>query len=148
MRRAGILGLALISSGCFDYQEVNTAARPASGTMVRVELSDAGTSNAAKAIGPYVMFVEGPLQSADERAITLSVTNLRRRGEGDTRWTGEALTLPREDIRQLAERHTARGRTAVAIAAFATAGVALLIAIANATGLVNGSTGRPPIPGT
>jgi hypothetical protein len=148
VRGLSVAAIALCLSGCYEYRQIDTTRQLSAGTYVRVELTDAGTASVAPAIGPYALTVEGMLQSADGQRLTLSLQTVRRRGEGETNWNGESLALDRSDIRFLNERHTARGRTALAATAFTAAGAALVVAIARAKGLVSGNAGRPGVPGT
>jgi hypothetical protein len=149
MRRVGALSLALLTTGCFDYREVAPGPSVATGGLVRVELTDGGTTDVTKALGPYVMVLEGTVQSANDQGLTLGVSSLRRRGEADTRWTGDAITIPRTDIRVLSQRTPSRGKTAVAIGVLSAVVIGLIVAIAKATGLVSGSgPNGQPVPGT
>ena len=145
MRRVGVLGLTLLSTGCFDYREVALSPSLATGGIVRVELTDNGTTDLTKALGPYVTVLEGPVRSTDQDGLTLGVTTLRRRGEGQIDWTGDTVHVAKTDIRYLTQRSQSRSKTAVAVAAVSAIGVALIITIAKATGLVSGSSNKPPI---
>lgn len=143
---ASIASASLLASGCYNYRDVNTGTSIPAETFVRVELTDAGTTNVTKAIGPYVMWLEGPVETAGSDGVTLRVTTLRRRGEGDTRWIGEQLKLGREDIRYMRSRQLSRGRTIAAATGFIGGGLGLLYIIAKAAGLVSGTPMRPPTP--
>jgi hypothetical protein len=145
MRRAGVLSLTLLTTGCFDYREVAVTPSLATGGIVRVELTDNGTTDLTKSLGPYVTILEGPVRSTDQDGLTLGVNTLRRRGEGQIDWTGDTVRIARTDIRYLTQRTPSRGKTGVAVATLAAAGVALIVTIARATGLVSGSSNRPPI---
>ena len=148
LRRAGIAGMTALSTACYQYQEVQSSPKMPSESYVRVELTDAGSTNVAKAIGPYIQYLEGPVASADESSLSVRVASLRRRGEADTRWTGDLIRLDRNDMRAVNARSFSRGRTAIAASIFTGLGLTVLYAIAKATGLVSGSSYRPPISGT
>ncbi|HEX4936397.1 MAG TPA: hypothetical protein VFV33_24620 [Gemmatimonadaceae bacterium] len=147
-RAAALVGVAVLTSGCYTYRDVSTSAPLPHDTMVRVELTDAGTTHVTPTIGASVLYVEGALQRSSAEGVTLRVTALRRRGEPDARWTGDLLQLSKEDVRYLSERKLSRGRSIAAGASFGALGVGLLYAIAKATGLVSGSPSRPPVPPT
>lgn len=148
-RRTGLVTLAVLSSGCYTYRPLSLDAPPATGSAVRVELTDRGTSDVTPAIGPGVLVLEGALLASGEReGIRIAVASLQRRGEGATQWTGQELALTRDDIRVASERQLSRGRSIAAATGFTAAGVALLVAIARATGLVSGSPGGPKVPPT
>ncbi|MEO7965820.1 MAG: hypothetical protein ABIT38_18060 [Gemmatimonadaceae bacterium] len=149
IRRAGVLSLTLLSTGCYTYQDLAPGPSVATGSIVRLELTDGGTADAAKTIGPYVVTLEGPVQAADQEGITVSVTSLRRRGEGDTQWNGESVNIGRGGIRFLRQRTSSRGRTALALGAFTALGVGLVVAIAKAVGVsATSSPVRPHPPGS
>ena len=148
MRRLGVIGMAVLLTGCFDYHRIDAAPENAGGKYVRVELSDAGTSNVVPAIGPYVLYVEGEVESADTQGMTLTLRAVSRRGEGIAKWNGEKLSLKSVDIRAIRERLLSRRKSTIAGTAFGALGVALVFVIAKATGLVSGGPNNPPIPGT
>jgi hypothetical protein len=139
---------AIVLASCYEYRQIDLQNSLPNGMAVRVELSDAGTANVVPAIGPSAAFVEGTIQNADTGSVTLSLEVVRRKGQEEARWHGETLMLRRGDIRDIEERKTSRGRTAIAVAAVTSAGVALIVAVARATGLVSGNPSRPPVPGT
>ncbi len=145
-RVAALVGGALLASGCYTYRDVSPSTSLANDTIVRVELTDAGTQHVTQAIGSQVLLVEGALQRNGNDGIALRVTSLRRRGENETRWTGDLLQLNREDVRYMSERKLSKGRSVIAGSGFGALGIGLLYAIAKSTGLVSGSPSRPPTP--
>ena len=149
MRLPGLVGIAsaaVLTAGCYTYTDVQTGTSMPADTFVRVELTDVGTTNVTKAIGPYVLMLDGPLETSGSNGVSMRITSLRRRGEGETRWTGDQITLAREDIRYIHQRSLSRGRTIAAATGFIGGGHGLLYIIAKAAGLVSGTPMRPPTP--
>jgi hypothetical protein len=141
-RALALLTLPTLLAACHSYVPVITA--PGPGTRLSAELTDTGTSELARYVGPRVAVIEGGLVSASDSAVTLSVILTRQHNGVDSYWTGEQVTVPRPYIAHLTERRLARGRTAVATGGF----TALLAALALAfSGGFNGG-GNPRDPGT
>ena len=148
MRRAGLVGITVLLTGCFDFQRIDSSPLSAGGKYVRVELSDVGATNVVPAIGPYVLSVEGEIESADAQRVTLALRSVSRRGEWSAKWNGEKLSLSPIDIRTMQERRFSRAKSTIAGTAMAAVGVGLVYLIAKAVGLVSGTNSRPPLPGT
>jgi len=146
--RAGMLGAAVLLSGCYKYTDLDPGGVMTAGMHVRVELTESGAKSVAASIGPNATSLEGVLTSADSGGVTVALESVYRRSEGMSEWHGETVAVTRDAIRNLTERKPARFKTAVAASAFAAAGAALVVFIAKATGLVSGNGGRPPIQGT
>jgi hypothetical protein len=145
--RAGLVlsGAALLLTGCYDYR-VTQPAPQAPGTQLRVELSDQGTISVQRALGSGVAKVEGTVREATPDHLTLSLTNVERRGERATEWGGDLLTLAPADMREVRVRTLNRGKTIIASVTGGAALVGGIIAIAKATGLVSGDAGTKPGP--
>lgn len=139
------LAAALGSAGCYGYQPAPPTAGP-EGTVLRAELTEAGTSAIAGLVGPSAIRVEGALRATDDSTITLAVSELERRGLDPERWNGERVRLPRSGIALLSVRSFSATRTASAVAI---AVIGALVARSAVGGGGNGATSviTPPPPG-
>ena len=145
MRRSSAIPVVLLLAGCYAYHPTTPAAIGI-GSYVRAELTDAGAASVQPAIGTSVLWIEGEVREANERGLTLALRTVNRRDFGESSWNGETVSLTAGDIRFLNERVLSRGRTTAMVSALSVGGLGLIYAIAHATGLVAGSTGRPPPP--
>jgi len=144
--RVVLSGAALLLAGCYDYRVTTTPSSSPTGTRLRVELSDRGTSSVERALGASVTKVEGTVRDATPDRLTLALTSVERRGERPTAWGGDLLTLAPADMRELRVRTLNRGKTIIASVGVGAAVVGGIIAIAKATGLASGDGGRKPGP--
>ena len=147
MRCIRTLVVAVLLSGCYAYQPM-TAGAPSTGKYVRAELTDAGAAAVAPAIGSNVLWVEGEIQSTDDGRITVALRTVNRRTFGESTWNGETVSLAAGDVRTLQERVLSRGRTTAFVSVVSAGAIGVIYAIATASGLVSGSSGRttPPPP--
>jgi len=101
-------------------------------------LTDSGTSHFWPYLGPDVGDLRGRLVTADHQALALSVESVEQRHGQVLSWKGETVTLGREYVAHMNERHLSKSRTFL-IAAGSVA--AFLTAITTFTNLGIGSAG-------
>ena len=138
MRVAVLAVAALMAVGCHTYEPL-VGVTPANGMRIRLQLTDSGSATLSGYIGPQVVEISGRVRSADDRAITLSVSAIKARDGSEPFWKGEPVTIPRSLIARAEEERLAKGRTAGA----AGASLALAVVIARSFGL-GGATDRAP----
>jgi hypothetical protein len=145
MRSVSVVAAAVLLTGCYVYHPIatNTAS---TGKYVRAELTDAGSTSVAPSIGTNAIWIEGEVQDASDTRLTMALRVVSRRDLGESTWNGETVSLNAGDVRTLQERVLSRGRTATTVSLLSAGGIGVIYAIAHATGLVSGSSGRPPIP--
>ena len=132
---AVILFVAL--SGCYKYVPV-AASGPPPGARANVVLSDAGTVEMARLVGPSTRAIEGEVVSADADGLTLAVRRLERRDGIEEFWKGEQVTIPRGAVATFTERRLSRSRTAL----FGLGAVVAALVLGQAFGDVGGLFGR------
>ncbi|HVT41141.1 MAG TPA: hypothetical protein VHE78_19045 [Gemmatimonadaceae bacterium] len=145
MRFVIVVAAAVILTGCYVYHPITTSAA-STGKYVRAELTDAGSASVAPAIGTNAVWIEGEVQEARDARLTVTLRVVNRRDLGESTWNGETVSLSAGDIRTVRERVLSRGRTATTVSLLSAGGIGVIYAIAHATGLVSGSSGRPPTP--
>ena len=145
MRSVSVVAAAVILTGCYVYHPITTNAA-STGKYVRAELTDVGSTSVAPAIGTNAIWVEGEVQEASDARLTITLRAVSRRDMGESTWNGETVSLNAGDIRTLQERVLSRGRTATTVSLLSAGGIGVIYAIAHATGLVSGSSGRTPPP--
>jgi len=88
-------------------------------------LTDSGTSHFWPYLGPDVGDLRGRLVTADHQVLALSVESVEQRHGQVLSWKGETVTLGREYVAHMNERHLSKSRTfliaAGSVAAFLTA---------------------------
>jgi hypothetical protein len=135
---------ALLLCGCYVSAPLATTA-PEPGTRLHVQLTDAGSADLARYIGPNVVAVDGRLLQNSDSAISLSVSNVAMRSGVEQFWKGESVTLPRNAIATVQRKKLSVWRSGLVGSAL----VAGIVAISGVAGGGNGSDrggGPPPQP--
>jgi hypothetical protein len=136
------LGLAPAAlTGCYRY--TYPPATPAPSRYIALDLNDRGRVALEHHVGPSIARVEGTLDGATDSVLTLRVVRtISLRGQS-SRWNGESVTIRREHVGVLRERHFSPGRT-VALAGSMAAGVGAFILTRDLFGFGGSSSGRGP----
>lgn len=108
---AALVAMSLLGA-CYSYRPVDTVA-PKLGTRVALTLTTEGTGALAVQLGPQATYVEGDLVEADSSALRLAVRRVEDPRRLGTEWKGEQVTIPREAIASVSERHLSIGATAL-----------------------------------
>lgn len=95
-------------------------------------------------IGTAARSIEGTLRVDPDSAYALQVESVRYLNGQTNRWTGESVSVSKDYVGTVKERHLSRGRTFLAAAAIV-GGAIVLIATRGIIG--GGNTGRDPGPG-
>ncbi len=125
--RAG-LGVALLAAlvaGCYTYQPMVTTPEP--GSTLALDLNDQGRVGMRSAIGPEIARVEGALVGASDTAYQLRVSETLGLYGVRSRWSGEAVSLPREYVGVVTEKRFSRQRTFVAVLGGVAAAMAFVV---------------------
>ena len=138
-RRAALAVAALAASGCYVNQPL--AAAPEPGTTVVLAVNDRGRVALADSVGESVAQIEGALVSRRDSVFVVRVRAVEYLNGQRTRWTGEALTVREEHLRDVHARRMSRGRTAV-VAGVVSSSVIAFILSRDLFGL--GGGGREP----
>lgn len=109
----GVVLLAALVAGCYEYTPVVTA--PAPGSTLALDLNDQGRVGMRSAIGPEIARVEGALVGASDSVYELRVSQTLGLYGVRSRWGGEAVSLPREYVGVVSEKRLSRQRTFVAV---------------------------------
>jgi len=105
-----VMTAAVLQASCYNYVPLRRAAL-APATYVVVTLTDAGSEEMARYLGPNVYAVRGRFLSATERGLVVSVNAVESRPGDILEWKGEAVVVPGEFVRSLEERHGAASKT-------------------------------------
>ncbi len=122
MWRIALCTILLISTGCYRYAAIEGVA-PRSGERVRVELTDQGTAELARLLGPGPVAIAGRVLTADDGELTLGVQAVAFRRREEQFWVGERLSIPRPLIARVERRTLSRTRTALTTVASLVAAV-------------------------
>ncbi len=139
--RAAIGFTLCLTAGCYNYHPLATTS-PAAGSYVAASLTDQGSTDLARYLGPNVFVVRGRYVGDGEAGILVSVSAVELKRGDDVSWAGETITLPPDAVASLEVRHLAKGRTLLLASAgagslvFTTLAVSLL---ANSTAVQSGS---------
>jgi hypothetical protein len=110
MRAAIVLVAAGVVAGCYNYNPLTTPS-PETGSYLAVTLSDAGSQELARQLGPDIFLVRGHYVAERDSALLLSVASVETKRGDQTQWQGEIVTFPRTAIAVLEVRQLARGRS-------------------------------------
>ena len=124
MRAAALVIAAFVLSGCHSYRTVPSGALP-DDSKARVYLTDRGTEDLARYIGPYSRALAGGVLSKSDSALALSVAEVERFDGNEEFWKGERVVVPREAIASVQVRRISPVRTALFSTGLAAAALVL-----------------------
>ena len=137
------LGIVLIASlGCYAAVPLATPA-PSPGSELVVQLTDAGSENLARFVGPRATEIRGRYLSSSPDTLRVAVLGVTMRNEEERFWQQEQLGIPRGAIATLREKRLSRPRTAGVVALAAAAAVLVKIGFGGSPGS-SGSHQGPP----
>ena len=142
MRLPVLLAVALLC-GCYVHVP-ETLVAPEPGRRVRILLTEAGSTELARYVGPRIGTINGDVIRADSAGLEIAVSSTVTRDENETFWKGEAVSVPRDYVAVLQRRQIAVGRTVAFVGGLAGAAIGL----GTVTGVVGGGgpRGGPPPP--
>ena len=129
-------------AGCYIYRPL-AAPVPEPATYMAVTLTEAGSEDLARYIGPDVRVVRGRFQSTSERGLSMSVSQVELRRGDVLSWQGETVVVPRAFVASLEERRVSRGRMVL----LAGGSILALLATYEAFGSAGGGVPAPGGPG-
>ena len=134
--------VVIVLSGCYSYVPVAVSGPPP-GTRANLVLTDEGTVEMARQVGPSTRAIEGDVLSANGEGLLLAVRRLERRDGIEEFWKGEQVTVPRGAVATFTERKLSRSRTALFGVGAAAAVFVLGKAFGEATGIFGRNGGGP-----
>ena len=108
--RAAILIVTVVTAGCYNYN-VLSPPRPEPGSYVAVTLTDSGSTELARYLGPNVFVVRGRYLGDSDRGFLISVASVELKRGNELSWEGETVVLPNGTIASLDVRRLAKGRS-------------------------------------
>ena len=142
-RVAVALLTALGLSGCYEYVPMQRTMAP--NPRVEVLVTDRGRLSLAPALGQDVLSFEGILDGRKDSAYVIRVAEVTYINRQTNRWSGEAITVLPDAVRDLRVRRLSKLRTFVVVAGTAGAGL-LFIATRGLIGGGGGDDGKPTPP--
>jgi hypothetical protein len=128
-----------MASGCYVYTPVSTT--PVTGSTLAFELNDRGRVGLGQNIGPSARTIEGTLQPNGDSAYALHVLSVGYLNGQTNKWNGEQLSVSKDFVRDVRERHFSKSRTWLTAGAV-TAGIVAFLASRNLLGF--GAPERQP----
>ena len=117
-RSVGGFGFALVASACYSSAPIDLGVSPpAAGDMIALDISDQGRVALGERLGPGVTTVEGRLAAMTSTSFDVLVNKVAFLRGGESRWSGEKVSIPREHVSHVEARVFSRRRTALAAAA-------------------------------
>ena len=112
VRRLVPVALLLATSGCYAYTRVAPDA-VAPGRELRLTLTDLGSAELWRELGPRASAVDGLIAARDSSAFRVAVMQVVRSGGTEERWSGEMVRLPQPAVAVVETRRFSRTRTAL-----------------------------------
>lgn len=122
MRTAILIVMVCVTAGCYNYNPLTTPS-PEPGSYLAATLTDLGSQDLARYLGPNVFVVRGRYLGDSDHGLLVSISSVELKRGDEVSWAGETVTLPADAVASVDVRRLARGRT-------------LLLAGAGAGGLV------------
>ncbi len=145
MRACIVIAAAFIGASCYSYRPITTLA-PEPGSYVAARLTDVGSRELARYVGPNVFVLRGRYVGESGEAVLVSVSSVELQRGDEVPWAGEQVALPNSYIASLEVRQLAKGRS-VLLAGIGAGGLvitSLAFRLIGAGTQPNGSGGRPP----
>ena len=134
---------AFLLCGCYTYR--NTAVGDAAiMAPVRVELTEGGSQEITRQVGPRGSMLEGIVTAKSDSALTFGVSALTRTNGVEETWHGERVTVPTSAVSRMQLRKFSALNTGLFIAGLVTS--ALLVKTMADAGNVVRRPGGPPGP--
>jgi hypothetical protein len=113
MRTTILIGMLCLTAGCYNYNPLTTPS-PEPGTYVAATLSDAGSDELARNLGPNVFLVRGRYlgpSEGSEGGLLVSVSAVETKRGDELSWKGETVALPTDFVTSLEVRRLSKGRS-------------------------------------
>jgi len=112
---------------------------PDPGTVIGLDITDAGRVALGGAMGPEIDQVEGKLIAKDTTGYLVGVTSLHLLRGGEQVWHGEQVQIKKEYVSSVYQRRFSRSRSA----ALAAVGIGAVALIATRSIFPSGSINQP-----
>jgi hypothetical protein len=134
MRTTVVIAIACLAAGCYNYNPLTTPS-PEPQTYIAARLTDSGSVELARYLGPGVFVVRGRYLGDDDRGLLVAVSSVEMKRGDEVSWAGETVAVPLTYIASLEVRRLAKGRSVLL------AGLGLGGVVATAAALtLNGSS--------
>ena len=140
MRTFSLIGALCLTAGCYNYNPLTTPS-PEPGAYVAVTLTDPGSENMARSLGPNAFILRGRYLGDGDQGMLLSVSSVENKRGIPQPWEGETVTVPTDAVASLDVRRLAKGRSLLLVGL----GAGGLVATTLAFSLVG--SGTEPNPG-
>jgi len=141
------LAILSLTTACYSYKEAEPVDQvaPATGSRIRVRLTQEGATALAQQIGPQAVNLDGDVIAASQDSLRLALSAVEDARHITTTWKGEQVTIPRGAIASLGQRKLAVGPTAL-LGGLAAGGVVAAAALFTGSGESSGAV-QPPAQG-
>lgn len=140
-RRTSLMFL-LVSVGCYAAVPIDTSA-PQPGRELVVQLTDSGSANLARLVGPRATEIRGRYLGSSPDTLRVAVLGVTIRNEEERFWQQEQIGIPRSAIATLRERRLSRPRTAGVVVLAAAAAFLVKLGFDGSPGSSGSHTGPP-----
>ena len=142
LRRSTFLAVGCTLLSCYTYRGI-AVGDAAVLTPVRVELTDEGSQEITKQVGPRGSMLEGVLASRSDSELVFNVTALTRTNGVEEIWHGEHVTVPASAVSRIQRRKFSALNTGLFVAGIIAGGY-LIRSGAGSRNIVGTPGGPPP----
>lgn len=141
------LAMLSLTAACYSYKQAESVDQvaPATGSHIRVRLTQEGAASLAQQIGPQAVNLDGDVVAAGQDTLRLALSSVEDARHITTSWKGEQVTIPRGAIESVGQRKLAVGPTAL-LGGLAAGSVVAAAAIFAGSGESSGAV-QPPTQG-
>lgn len=143
--RAAMLSAVYATAACYNYKPLTTV-NPEQGSYVAATLTDIGSQELARYVGPNVFVVRGRYIGDSDQGFVVAVTAVELQRGDELPWAGERVTIPNSYVASVEVRRLSTGRSLL-LAGIGAGGLvitSLAFRIIGAGTQPDGSGGRPP----
>jgi hypothetical protein len=144
MRMAVLAVVPCGSAACYYYRPLESQ-RLVPGVYLAATITDTGADHLSRTIGPDVSVVRGRLVTSDPEGLTLAVLGVSLHHGENVTWKGEHVTVSREYLSGLQQRHLSKGRT-VLVASGALLSLITAYTVVRSLGIASGRGGGTNVP--
>jgi hypothetical protein len=131
-------------SACYEYVPMQVASTP--NPRVEILVTDRGRVELLPQLGQGVLSFEGTLDGRQDSSYVVHVAEVTYINRQTNRWSGEAITVSREAVRDMRVRRLSRVRTFGVVAGAVGAGLVFVVSrgLFGGGNLGSDPTGNPP----
>jgi hypothetical protein len=116
VRAIGAAAVCLAQVACYTLQAVPSGKQLTLGTLVAMDVNDAGRAALGGSMGPEILQIEGRLTRNDDASYEVAVASIRLLRGGEQTWAGEKVSVRKDFVARVYEKQLSTTRSVAASA--------------------------------